>query len=164
MTPETMVLITDRLMRNHHSCDCCDYCQLCAPWACGATSQQIMDAYLEPWSSREGYERDGASFPEFLAVLATAEYHEHWAHMDSTTFAPIAEEPTHCRNCDLAKVNHGPNGECADAEERYRAYRPCNCYYWMLTVHQCNSRKGQPVTQHWTPGTARQRVGGTFGS
>lgn len=81
---------------------------------------------------------------------------------EAPTFAPIADEPTHCRNCDLAKVNHGPNGECADAEACYAADRPCNCYYWTLTVHQCNSRKGQPVTQHWTPGTARRRAGGTL--
>lgn len=78
MTPETLQAITSRLMQSHHSCQCGDYCQLCAPWACGATSQQIMDEYLSPWFSRAGYERDCANRPEFIAVLATAEYHEHW--------------------------------------------------------------------------------------
>lgn len=28
--------------------------------------------------TRSDYERDAATSPEFLAVLATAEYHEHW--------------------------------------------------------------------------------------
>lgn len=62
-----------------------------------------------------------------------------------TTFIPIPAEPTHCTNCDLAGKNHGPAGECADAEARYQADKPCNCYYWMLTIHQCSARQGQPV-------------------
>jgi hypothetical protein len=31
------------LWERHHPCECGDYCGWCAPWACGASDQFILD-------------------------------------------------------------------------------------------------------------------------
>jgi hypothetical protein len=36
-------------------------------------------------------------------------------------FAPSPADSLHCVHCDLHEENHGPAGECANAEARYRA-------------------------------------------
>ncbi len=40
--------------------------------------QLVMDLYLEPFASREDFETRASGDTHLLAVLATAEYHEHW--------------------------------------------------------------------------------------
>ena len=34
-------------------------------------------------------------------------------------FFPLPEDREYCEHCDLNRANHGPKGECADAEDRY---------------------------------------------
>lgn len=62
-----------------------------------ASDQSVMDAYLGS-ISRKAYESRFANAPEFYAVLATAEYHEHWARLsiiaapsDRVTACPRSE-------------------------------------------------------------------------
>lgn len=78
MTPETLQAITGHLIAAHHHCECGDYCEWCAPWACGASSQEIMDHYLRSFTSDAEYQHSAKHRPEFFAVLATEEYHRHW--------------------------------------------------------------------------------------
>lgn len=54
-------------------------CSHCGARALDVGSEQaVMDEYLSEWGSDAEYRATAANDPEFLAVLATAEYHEHW--------------------------------------------------------------------------------------
>lgn len=46
--------------------------------AAAEIDQGVMDTYLSAYSSRADYEQNARNQTCFLAVLATAEYHEHW--------------------------------------------------------------------------------------
>lgn len=56
--------------------------------------QTVMDAYLSAYSSRADYEQNARNQTCFLAVLATAEYHEHWERIGAST---VTETPTDSR-------------------------------------------------------------------
>ena len=85
MTDSTRFDILAALRAKHHSCECGDYCEWCAPWACAASDSTIMASYLDPWSSQHGYEAESQHRPEFYAVLATAEYHQHWKERENAS-------------------------------------------------------------------------------
>lgn len=54
--------------------------------------QAIMDSYLSTFASRAEYESDGERRRlYFLAVLATAEYHEHWERTARPLVVPKAK-------------------------------------------------------------------------
>ena len=50
--------------------------------------QAVMDAYLAPYSSHADYVERATGETVYLAVMATAEYHEHWARLGGATYGP----------------------------------------------------------------------------
>lgn len=71
MTPETRFDILNKIRDDpsHHYFS----------FFVGFEDQMLMDCYLAHYATPDDYKRDCARRPEFLAVLATAEYHEHWS-------------------------------------------------------------------------------------
>lgn len=56
-----------------------------------AGNQQIMDAYLSIYDSKAEYEDLCKEAPEFLAVLATEEYHRHWESKPSISIRSLTK-------------------------------------------------------------------------
>jgi hypothetical protein len=63
--------------------------------AVAAIDQEVMDAYLSPYSSHEDYVARATGETVYLAVQATAEYHEHWERIRSAS--TVTETPTENR-------------------------------------------------------------------
>jgi hypothetical protein len=58
---------------------CGDSCGWCHPDIVSTLEDQtIMAAYLSDYASESAYRREASNAVEFLAVLATEEYHRHW--------------------------------------------------------------------------------------
>lgn len=80
--------------------------------------QAVMDAYLSAYSSRADYETNARNQTCFLAVLATAEYHEHWERIIGAS--TVTETPN-----DLYPVSLSP-----EEQAMFRLMKTPPCGKW----------------------------------
>jgi hypothetical protein len=79
MTAQTRLDIITSLRSRPVSCDCGDYCGWCHPELCFPLDDELlMKAYLSDYASESSYRREASTAVEFMAVLATEEYHRYW--------------------------------------------------------------------------------------
>ena len=71
--------------------------------------QAVMSAYLASYSSHADYMARATGETVYFAVLATAEYHEHWERVAAST---VTETPMELRNDDYCPScgTGGPDG------------------------------------------------------